>query len=193
MSFQHHAYSAASHLCALCHYPLCATHLVTSRAAHTSTVVRNGLKLVQYLCTFYKVSGKFKCLYLREGSSKPDRIEKVHRCLLALRAAEESFGTSTVSRASSLEQSFSSPKNMGNLMALILLEAMVPLDVSLQYSTDTVQLCCDTWSGCATVLICNSYFNKTIKTMFIKPHDSVRAKFLMGRNTSAIFKTIFFS
>ena len=47
------------------------THLVTSKAAQTSTVVRNVLNSVQELGTLYKESGEFKDLHLRGN----DRIE----------------------------------------------------------------------------------------------------------------------
>ena len=51
------------------------THLVTSRAFQTSTVVRKAPSSVRKLGVSYSDSGRLKCLSLRSGVSKCERIE----------------------------------------------------------------------------------------------------------------------
>ena len=51
------------------------THLVTFRAPQTSTVVKNALNSLKKLGTSYNNSGNLKCLCLRGGVSKCERIE----------------------------------------------------------------------------------------------------------------------
>ena len=51
------------------------THLVTFRAAQTSTVDKNALNSAKDLGTSYNDSGELKCLYLQGGISNCERIE----------------------------------------------------------------------------------------------------------------------
>ena len=109
MPTQHQACPAANQLCLHCGRHV--THLVTSKAVQTSTVVRNALNSVQELGTFYKESVEFKDLYLRGN----DCIETYMSNKMVVKDISHSKCPEELRRGPL------SVKNCGRVLALLLL------------------------------------------------------------------------
>ena len=116
-----------------------------STGFQTSTVVRKAQSSVRKLGVSYSDSGRLKCLSLRSGVSKCERIEtslskymiawasavqkcpdELRRCPPSIRTAWKTFGTATATRLSSLEQSFSSLRTLLEILfaPVLLIEVM---------------------------------------------------------------------